>query len=375
MSDESADALRKDRPAGPELARIHEVFFQARGRESDIDWADAVFIRLVMDDVRIDVAEQVLIDAAETVRDSQVDPGEAYGPPQEWARERVAELYEAGLDVFDDALILDVRESVVSALEVAAGLSLLLFGSQLLSFLPFADPATELTVGMALMPVLVGAMIMTLIAVYKRAGARWAFGITVGISGLTVIVGSVAIAGLIVSLGQVGPRVSGFWSLALVPVYGVAAWTVAQLWRPRHVDPPALTVESILRSATVDDESWLEGARVALRRRGDLTEVRIEAVLKEAAAHTRDTGLDLAREFGSPEGYAQALPRDPRTVPRRLTLLCCALSATWAGLGLGHAISTGDLFAWTVLVHAVLTILSAGTAIHYASRWRRATRP
>ncbi len=77
MSDESADAPRKDRPAGPELARVHEAFFRARTHESDVDWAEGAFVRLVMDDVRIDVAEQLLIDAAETVRDVQIDPAEA----------------------------------------------------------------------------------------------------------------------------------------------------------------------------------------------------------------------------------------------------------------------------------------------------------
>lgn len=375
MSDESADAPRMDRPAGPELARVHEVFLQARGRESDVDWAESAFVRLVMDDVRIDVAQQVLVDAVATVRDAQVDPGEAYGPPQEWARERVTDLREAGLDVFDDALMLDVRESVVSALGVAAGISLLLFGSQLFSLLPSADPVTDLTVGMVLMPLLVGAIIMIVIAVYKRASLRYSFGTVVGISGVTVIVGSMAVAGLIVPLGQIGPRVNGFWSLALVPVYGVAAWAVSRLWRPRHVRPPVLTAESILHSAALDDDAWRDRARSALRQRGDLTEDRIEAVLREATSHAQDTGLGLVREFGPPEGYAQALPRDPRTVPRRLTILYCLLSATWAGLGIAHAISTGGWFAWIVLVYAALTVLSAGTAIRYARRWHRATRP
>lgn len=373
MPDESADTPRRVRPAGPELARVHEVFFQARGRESDGDWAEAVFVRLVVDDVRIDVAEQVLIDAADAVRDAQVDAGEVYGPPQEWAREQLTELREAGLDVFDDALMLDVRESVVSTLAVAASVSLLLFGSRLLSFLPPADPASDLTVGMALMPLLVGAMTMTLIAVYKRASARYAFGIAAGMSALTLIAGSMAIAGLIVPLGQVGPGVNGFWSLVLVPVYGGGAWAVARLWRLRPSGPPALTAESILQSATLDDEAWLERARAALRGRGDLTEHRVATVLREAAAHTQDTGLGLAREFGPPEGYAQSLPRDPRTVPRRLAILCCVLSATWAGLGLTHGTSTGDWFAWIVLVYAALTFLFACTALRHARRWHRAT--
>ncbi|MCL3777389.1 MULTISPECIES: hypothetical protein [unclassified Actinomyces] len=277
--------------------------------------------------------------------------------------------------MFDDALMLDARESVVSAPGVAAGVSLLLFGSQLLSLLPFADRVTDLTVGMALMPLLVGAMIMALITVYKRANARYSFGFTVAVSGLTVVVGSVAIAGLIVPLGQVGPRVSGFWSLVLVPVYGVAAWAVARSWRPHHAHPPVLTAESILKSATLDDDAWRDRARSALRRCGDLTEDRIEAVLREAASHAHDTGLGVARELGPPEGYVQALPTDLRTVPRRLTILYCLLSATWVGLSLTRAVSTGDWFAWTVLVYAALTALCAGTAIRYTRRWYRATRP
>lgn len=37
-------------------------------------------VRLVMDDVRIDRAEHVMVSAAETVYDARADPNEAYGP-------------------------------------------------------------------------------------------------------------------------------------------------------------------------------------------------------------------------------------------------------------------------------------------------------
>ena len=229
MADENADVPRRDRPAGPELARVHDAFFDARGLESDVDWAEAAFVRLVRDDVRVDVVEQELNDAVPAVRDDQVDPEETYGPPQEWARERVSWLREAGLDVFDDALMLDVRGSVVAALAVAAAISLLLSGSVVFSLLSSAAGAKDLTLGLAIMPLLLGAVIMIVIGVYARSKARHPVVVTMVTCALTVIVGSMAIAGLIVPLGQVGPRFSGYWTPALVPAYAGAAWAVSRL--------------------------------------------------------------------------------------------------------------------------------------------------
>jgi hypothetical protein len=372
--DENAGVPRRDRPAGPELARVHEEFFRVRRDESDVDWAEASFVHLLRDDVRIDVVEQMLTDASEAIRDARVDPSEAFGPPEEWAREQVTDLRESGLDVFDDALMLDARQSVVAALGVAAGASLLLFANRILSLLPFAGSAADLTVGMSLMPLMLGALIMALIAVYTRASARYPFGAAVAVSALTLVAGSMAVAGVIVPLGKVGLRVDGLWALALVAAYGSAALAVARLWRPRPSDPGELTAPDVLNHGAPADDDWIGRARVALRRRGDLKERRIDTALEEASAHCREAGRSLAREFGSPEGYAQTLPRDPRTVPRRLSILYGTLAVIWAVLGLTYAFLNDDPSTWMLIVYAALTALTAARAIRYARRLRRAAR-
>ncbi|UEJ84269.1 hypothetical protein Bra3105_08170 [Brachybacterium halotolerans subsp. kimchii] len=381
-----------ERPTGPELGRVAEAFHAARGVETDADWAELALVRLVFGDVRIDVVEQVLTEAAGTVREAQESPAELFGAPSEWADQQAEQLREAGLDVFEDPLIMGWREGVLTTLGLASGLSALFFLSQLLDLLVGSESGpTDVTAGFALMPLLLSAMLVVVIAVYKRAVARFRFPIVVALCAAVVVLGAGGVASIIVPLAREGAdaRLAWGWSILLVPLYAALCWVVAKLWRAPAQGPgdregrgdakgredvEALTPQQILDSAHLDDEDWVRRARAALRRRDDFTDPRIDAVLTEAQAHAAESGAPLVEEFGSPEGYAQKLPKDPRTIPRRMTLFYAVLALLWLALALADAAGAGWHVGWSVAAPAVLAVAFGAMAVGRARAWHRVGR-
>lgn len=372
MTPDSPDIGRPDRPVGPELTRVHGEFFAARHDESDVEWAQTAFASMVFDDVRIDVAEHLLNEIAPTVREAQESPEELFGPAVAWADERMAELKREGVDVFEDPLRLDVREVVVYSFGSASVLSALVVVSELFSALFGADGGPDrLSLGLALMPLLISVLIMVLISVYKRTTARFRFPIAAAACAAVVVGGAVTIASLIMPLGQVTLPAHPLWIGVLIPVYAAACWAGSRLW-PK-VDPPSRpTVQQVLDPQQVDDATWIARARTRLRERADLSDQRIEEVLAEAEGHGHDSGGRLIKEFGSPEGYAQSLPADPRVKPRRLTMLYALVALGWLTLGLRIASTMEWELSWSTAIYPVLVLLSAWEAVFYARRWRAA---
>lgn len=369
-----------ERPTGPELSRVARAFQSARGIDGDADWAELALIRMVFEDVRIDVAERQLTDAAATVSEAQESPKALFGRPSEWADLQAEELREAGLDVFEDPLVMGLREGVVTTLGVASGLSALFFLSQLLDLLFGGDAGpTDLTIGFALMPLLLAALLVVLIAVYKRAVARFRFPIVVALCAAVVVLGAGGAASILMLLGQRGPDIhlAWSWSILLVPVYAALTWVVAKLWRvpaDGAGEGDVLTPQQILDSAHLDDGAWTARARAALRRRDDLTDARVDAALTEARAHAAEAGSSLLEEFGSPEGYALRFPKDPRTVARRMTVLFAVLALLWLALALANAADAGWALSWSVAPPALLVIVCGAQAVGHAKTWRRAVR-
>lgn len=72
--DLSPGAARRERPAGPELARIHDALFDARHEEADVEWADRAFVHMGFAAVRLDQVELLLSEGAAAVRASQEGP-------------------------------------------------------------------------------------------------------------------------------------------------------------------------------------------------------------------------------------------------------------------------------------------------------------
>ncbi|MBK0330842.1 hypothetical protein I8D64_05440 [Brachybacterium sp. MASK1Z-5] len=369
-----------ERPTGPELSRVARAFQSARGIDGDADWAELALIRMVFEDVRIDVAEKQLMDAAATVSEAQESPKPLFGRPSEWADQQAEELREVGLDVFEDPLVMGLREGAVTTLGVASGLSALFFLSQLLDLLFGGDAGpTDLTIGFALMPLLLAALLVVLIAVYKRTVARFRFPIVVALCAAVVVLGAGGAASILMLLEQRSPDVhlTCGWSILLVPLYAALTWVVAKLWRapadaPGHEEN--LTPQQILDSAHLDDNAWTARARAALRRRDDLTDARVDAALTEARAHAAEAGSSLLEEFGSPEGCSLKIPKDPRTVARRMTVFFAVLALLWLALALANAADAGWALSWSVAPPALLVIVCGAQAVWHARTWRRAVR-
>jgi hypothetical protein len=368
-----------ERPTGPELGRVAHAFRSARGIDADADWAELAFVRMVFGDVRIDVAEKQLVDAAATVREAQEAPKSLFGAPSEWADQQVEDLRGAGFDVFEHPLIMGPRESAVTALGVASGLSALFFLSQLLHLLFGGDGPADLTIGFALMPLLLAVLIVVLIAVFKRAVARFRFPIVIALCAAVVALGAGGAASILMPLGQEGAglRLAWGWGILLVPAYAALAWVVAKLWpapADGTADEEALTPQQVLDAAHLDDDAWTSRARAALRRRDDLTDARVDTAITEARAHAAEAGATLLEEFGSPEGYALKIPKDPRTVARRMTVFYAVLALLWLALALANAAGAGWVLSWAVAAPALLVIVCGAQAVGHARTWRRSVR-
>lgn len=369
----SPGAARRERPAGPELARIHDALFAARHEEADVEWADRAFVHMGFAAVRLDQVELLLSEVAAAVRASQEGPQDLFGDPTDWADERMRELRESGLDVFEDSLLMGPREFTTTTFGLASGLSALFFLSQLLDLvLGGEEGPTGLSPGFAVLPLLIAAALMLLITVFKRATPRFRFPVVIALCAGTVVLASAGIAGILVPLAQSGLEAGWLWTILLVPLYAVLAWTIATLWRaPKNSSPPPLTMRQILDSADLNDSAWVQRARAALRHRGDLSDARIDAALDEARGHAADSGSSLLGEFGSPEGYAQKLPRDRATIPRRMTLFYAVLAVLWLVLAVVHASDAHWTATGSLVAPAALMLLCAGWAVGSARAWRR----
>lgn len=372
MTSDDLSPTTADGPAGPELERIRHAFLSARDEPVDPRWAENALVAMVFADVRIDVAEERLVEAATLVQQSQESPEQLYGPAREWAAAQVESLRGSGQDVFENPLRFGVREGVLLVLGAAAGLSALFVASDVLSLLLGTGSRKGLTAGLAVAPLLLSAVLVALIRVHAWASRRFAFPVMVLWCALVLALGAGGTAAVIMPLGQTEPLGSRWWMLALVGVYGLAAYLLARVWRPRPAAARPLTVPEVLAGGDVDDEEWLQRARAVLRERGDLPEARISAALREAQEHAADHGTRLLEEFSSPEEYARSLPRDPRVKPRRLTLLYFALALGWAATGLLVGAEEGWELGWRLGLFAVLVVLSLWTAVTHARRWRAA---
>lgn len=357
-----------------EKDHLRAAYLTARQEPADADWAEHALVTLVFAGVQIDVAEETLLDTVELVQDSREGPEDLYGPARDWALQQIEVMQSEGLEAFDDPLRMGPRDATVFTLGWASALSAVLVASNLLDLLPGREVG-DLTVGLALMPLLLSAAIVALICVYKRASRRFPFPVTAALAVLTLAITSVTAALIIMPLGQTGPRITGWWAALLIPGYGILCWTTAKLWRGPQADPVPVTVGTILDASSVTDEAWLDRARATLRERGEMSERRISAVLHEAEDHARDHGRTLVAEFSSPEGYARSLPREPHIRPRRMTFLYGTLSLLWLALGASVAATADELQPWRLLTFVILVLLCAWETSRHARQWRDATIP
>jgi hypothetical protein len=374
-----------DRPAGPELTRTLRLFRSARGLTSDAEWAEAAFARMVFDGVRINAAESTLAEAADVVEDAQESPEELFGAPHDWARSRTEDLQREGLDVVEHGVDLGLRQGVVYSFGFAAGFTALFGATMVLGLLTGGGISTLPLLSFSLMPLLISAVILGLIKVYRVTTTRLRFVPAIAICAGFVIVCATVIANLLVlALNDLGPRVNEFWFLLLIPVYAGLCWLLSRLWP----DPGAATSadaagtttqaaprtpQDVIKASEVSDDDWERRAQTAMRLRGDLSERRVRQVLAEARAHGADGDRPLVEEFGSPEGYAQTVVPDPRVKPRRMMLLYLAVAMAFAATALMAILDDGG-FTRATVGPSLGAALGVGLTITHGRRWSAARR-
>lgn len=372
MNNDNTNRSFRKASAGVELTRVEEAFFGARTVEADIEWAQDAFVRLVLFDVKIEIAESALTEAAWVVGESQAPPAELFGPAFEWAEGQVIELKREGVDALEKPMHLSVRQMLVYSLCSAAVFSVLLCGVLLLgSFFDRGVDPPQFTIGLGIMPWLISLVTFVLINAYTRASEHFSFAKAGSISAGVIVIGAAAVAGIVMPLGQYGPKANIFWTAALVPGYALLCFFVSKLWcEPQESESAA--AEQVVTASSVPDDQWLARAQKALRGRGDLGEHRISEAMAEISMHASEQGTSLVREFGNPEGYAQSLPGDPRVKPRRLTLLYTVLALAWLIMGLGTLADHQWDFGWSLTGYFILVVLCLCQVVRYTRRARHA---
>src|SRR5699024_10178979 len=135
MTSDDLSPTTADGPAGPELDRVRHAFFTARAVQEDPRWAEDALVAMVFSDVRIDVAEEHLVEAATLVQQSQESPERLDGPARYGAAGQVESRRSDGEGAFENPLRSGVREGVLLVLGIAAGLSALFVAIDVLSVL------------------------------------------------------------------------------------------------------------------------------------------------------------------------------------------------------------------------------------------------
>lgn len=296
-----------------------EAFSAAGGSEADGTWAGAAFLRLTMANLAQDEVRARLDDALALVRESQVPADELFGDPIAWAD---GQLEQASVDgaafTDDDATPGDV---IAVGLGMAGLMAMLCFVLCVVKWRWTID----WSLGLALMPALLSVLTVSAITAREALVHRMA-------SAAAAIVTAIAITPVIVLAGwalwsapSLG-RHSSLWWLAQAAGWFFLAWASARLIPD--------SAPRVVRTGALDDEQWLQEARVKLRERGEFTEGQLEGILDEARAHAAASGARLADEFGNPIGYVRSLPGDAMVRHGRSGALWLAMTALWLYLGL-----------------------------------------
>lgn len=302
----------------PRELRMRE-FRTVRGESTDEDWAATAWATLVLrGGTSHEAADEALLQVLELVRESGEGPQELYGPPEEWARERVAEWATEGSPAFrDDPTRL--RDLPAGAAAMAVVLTLLLGLASAMQ----REWSVNWTFARLFLPFLGSLLGLGVMAMWNWASARRSMTASAAISGGVLLLGSAALVTVFAATStHPVARASLAWCLPQALAYGVLAWLLNTL----VPDPPAV-------DAAPDDEAWSQNLARMLRSRPDLTEERVQQVLGEARSHAAATGHTLQEEFGDPAAYvAQVSPR-PMVKARRSALYQVGMLALYVWLG------------------------------------------
>lgn len=328
---------------------IFEDFRTARGQDGDVAWAETAYGRLVLlDDVRMPVAERELSRVADLVRATGEGPTDLFGEPREWAAATLRGWQDEGVDYVQDPAFPWRDVPAIGA--VVAALIYLAFG--VVALVQGGGPV-DYTWGLLLGPVLLGGLVLVAQGLFERSLGRMGL-VAAGAVGLAVAVpGILLLAWLFVGTAD-DPvhRGSVWWTLALALAALALAWLLARVV-PDAPRPAARPQPS--------DDAWAREVGSQLRLRAAYPETRVRQLLDEARGHAAQAGTTLAEEFGPARAYAGRFAVDGRRRAVRSAILWTLL----VGVALVAAWGSDGWFIWVAF--GLLVLNTAG-------QWLRVTR-
>ncbi|MDY6054969.1 hypothetical protein [Micrococcus sp.] len=329
-------------------------------RAAEADWLRAADAALAAEEVAPAHRRRLLAEARAVVVQSQEDPDELFGAPQEWAARACADAAEAG-EPLTDARITTGADVLTVGLVLAGAGALLAFVLTILK----DGLTTDLSLGVLLVPLVVGVGGMGVLWAWERLQRHVpmvaAAGAAVCLAGALLA----ALALLMLGLGDAGlaSGVSSFVWLGVAAVCGVLSGVAARVIPERDADQGA---------TPATDEEWAARLAFLLRSRADVPEHRVDELVAEARAHAAEAGASLAEEFGSPASYAARVPRDRVHRARMTAALTTVAAAAVVGAMAGVLVPRGEAqwWHWLVTAGAVAVAVLAWVGVRRAAAGR-----
>lgn len=329
--------------------QLFDAYGQVRGVEADREWAvNASYELREEQHVSPDRAHDALADQLLEFRDmmwhhddedhaadhDSVDrdapANQLFGTPRQWAARHANDWREDGIDAFDDRRPQSWRSAVIDAFNAAACAYVALWALLLVNALVSASQST-MSWTKALIPSAPVASstsgfqhVWTADGMLPLRSVPWPLlcMLIVGITNtvvkrivrnvsyvLAVLIGGVMTIGGAIAAAMLTERLAGSWlvpiawMLPTAAVCALAGRGIAMLW-PDRTSKADEARKAAAHSPLVDDATWLRETGSLLRERGDITDRQVARILDDAQAHARQSGADLAAEFGTPAEYA-----------------------------------------------------------------------
>ncbi|MBD8061290.1 hypothetical protein [Oceanitalea stevensii] len=334
---------------------LADDFLTARGVPDDVEWARTAAARLVLEDVRPDLARRALTAAREQVAATGESPADLFGEPVEWVREQ----REDGEPVTEPPRATPARELAMASLLGAAWIAVLILVVSLLQ----REWRQTYTWPLLLAPLLLATAGQLVRAVYERVGRARSQRAAVVAAGLVLVPAAVVLALFFLGTRDaVVVEASSLWLLVSAAVHVALCVLLARLW-------PAPAPRTAV--AEPGDAAWFAELGATLRQRGDMTDRRVEQILAETRAHAQDAGTPVAAEFGPAAEYAARFPADEPVAARRRAWFFSALSVVPAALLVGYTLEEGWRWGSPHLSALLWLLLAGGTAV---ASWRQVLR-
>ncbi|MEU6991624.1 hypothetical protein ABZ953_13325 [Streptomyces sp. NPDC046465] len=276
-------------------------------RDQDQEWADAVHVRLALDeDVPVGFAEEMLAEAHQLVAEAGQPAADVLGDPASYARtvaaERVSEQYRAGIDTHG----MQPGDRVTASVGSLGFILLGVFGLYWIQDGLWVTVSRSSLAGFA--GIALGATLGCLAFVARAAGllrGMWAF-----------LAGAAAalVGGITLATALSEERLFRVPAPALM-LLGVA-WMVAAFLLPDERVNRWFTPAR--PSGGLDDDRWLARLENLLRGRHGMTAAEARGHVREVRQHLAAAPQDGRAEdvFGDAEIYALRLSEGPRRQQR-----------------------------------------------------------